>query len=48
MWRGELCRKLDEMVEEIEALQMVSSRLERAIESCTEALSITLQCLAER
>ncbi|XP_064152624.1 tektin-1-like [Anguilla rostrata] len=48
MWRGELYRKLEEMVEEIEALQMLGTRLERAIESCSEALTITLLCLAER
>ncbi|KAJ8363466.1 hypothetical protein SKAU_G00122970 [Synaphobranchus kaupii] len=46
MWRRELFRKQEEMVEEIEAL--LGTRLERVIESCSEALSITLQCLADR
>ncbi|KAJ8263003.1 hypothetical protein COCON_G00154600 [Conger conger] len=48
MWRAEFYRKLSELLEEIEALQDLGTRLERAIESCSEARSITLQCLAER
>ncbi|XP_010892088.2 tektin-1 [Esox lucius] len=47
-WRTELDRKLEETVQEIENLITCKSRVERALESCSEPLRVVLQCLAER
>uniref|UniRef100_A0A8C1E680 Tektin n=1 Tax=Cyprinus carpio carpio TaxID=630221 RepID=A0A8C1E680_CYPCA len=40
--------KFEEMVQEIETLIIFKSRVERALESCSEPLQVTLQCLTER
>uniref|UniRef100_A0A8C1D9L6 Tektin n=1 Tax=Cyprinus carpio carpio TaxID=630221 RepID=A0A8C1D9L6_CYPCA len=47
-WRQELDQKFEEMVQEIETLIIFKSRVERALESCSEPLQVTLQCLTER
>ncbi|KAJ7990265.1 hypothetical protein DPEC_G00298530 [Dallia pectoralis] len=47
-WRTELDRKLEETVQEIENLITCKSRVEKALESCSEPLRVVLQCLAER
>ncbi|KAL0174769.1 hypothetical protein M9458_030737, partial [Cirrhinus mrigala] len=46
-WRQELNQKFEEMVQEIETLIIFKSRVERALESCSEPLHVTLQCLTE-
>ncbi|XP_042595745.1 tektin-1-like [Cyprinus carpio] len=46
-WRQELDQKFEEMVQEIETLIIFKSRVERALESCSEPLQVTLQCLTE-
>ncbi|XP_043114385.1 tektin-1 [Puntigrus tetrazona] len=47
-WKQELDQKFEEMVQEIETLVVFKSRVERALESCSEPFQVTLQCLAER
>ncbi|KTF79981.1 hypothetical protein cypCar_00020279 [Cyprinus carpio] len=47
-WRLELNQKFEEMVQEIETLIIFKSRVERALESCSEPFQVTLQCLTER
>ncbi|XP_060744510.1 tektin-1 [Tachysurus vachellii] len=47
-WRQELEQKLHEMVQEIELLLTMKSRVERALGSCAEPLQATLDCLNER
>ncbi len=47
-WRQELDQKFEEMVQEIETLIIYKSRVERALESCSEPFQVTLQCLTER
>ncbi|XP_063061879.1 tektin-1 isoform X2 [Engraulis encrasicolus] len=47
-WKLELDRKLDEVVRETENLITYRSRVQRALESCSEPLTVTIQCLAER
>ncbi|XP_067222267.1 tektin-1 isoform X2 [Chanodichthys erythropterus] len=47
-WRQELEKKFEEMVQEIEMLVIFKSRVEKALESCSEPLQVTLQCLTER
>ncbi|KAB5550630.1 hypothetical protein PHYPO_G00055990 [Pangasianodon hypophthalmus] len=47
-WRQELEQKLHEMVQEIELLQTIKNRVERALRSCSEPLQATLDCLNER
>ncbi|XP_067307767.1 tektin-1 [Pseudorasbora parva] len=47
-WRQELEKKFEEMVQEIETLVIFKSRVEKALESCSEPLRVTLQCLTER
>ncbi|XP_073674558.1 tektin-1 [Garra rufa] len=47
-WRQELDQKFEEMVQEIETLVIFKNRVERALESCSEPLQVTLQCLTER
>ncbi|XP_066533685.1 tektin-1 [Hoplias malabaricus] len=47
-WKQELEQKLQEMVQEIEVLITFKSRVERALESCSEPLKATLDCLNER
>ncbi|XP_030633677.1 tektin-1 [Chanos chanos] len=47
-WRQELDQKLEDMVQEIELLITFKRRVERALESCSEPLKVTLQCLEER
>lgn len=47
-WRQELDQKFEEMVQEIETLIIYKSRVERALESCSEPFQVTFQCLTER
>ncbi|KAL2096098.1 hypothetical protein ACEWY4_008246 [Coilia grayii] len=47
-WKLELDRKLDEVVRETENLITCKSRVQRALESCSEPLRVTIQCLIER
>ncbi|XP_016423789.1 tektin-1 [Sinocyclocheilus rhinocerous] len=47
-WRQELDQKFQEMVQEIETLIIFKSRVERALESCSEPFQVTLQCLTVR
>uniref|UniRef100_A0A3B4DSZ1 Tektin n=1 Tax=Pygocentrus nattereri TaxID=42514 RepID=A0A3B4DSZ1_PYGNA len=47
-WRQELDQKLQEVVQEIEVLITFKNRVERALESCSEPLKATLDCLNER
>ncbi|KAL4647560.1 tektin-1-like [Arapaima gigas] len=47
-WKQELELKLNDMVQEIEMLLTMKSRVERAVESCSEPLRVTLQCMFER
>ncbi|XP_053311499.1 tektin-1 [Spea bombifrons] len=47
-WKKELDIKLEETVNEIEQLLAYKIRLEKALESCKEPLSIAQQCLMER
>ncbi|NP_001007398.2 tektin-1 [Danio rerio] len=47
-WRQELVQKFEQMVQEIETLIIYKSRVEKALESCSEPFQVTLQCLAER
>ncbi|XP_041733466.1 tektin-1 isoform X2 [Coregonus clupeaformis] len=47
-WRSELDQKLEEIVQEIKVLVTCTSRVERALESCAQPLSVALQCLTER
>ncbi|XP_016131309.1 tektin-1-like [Sinocyclocheilus grahami] len=47
-WRQELDQKFEEMVQEIETLIIFKSRVERALESCSEPFQVTLQCLTVR
>ncbi|KPP75479.1 tektin-1-like [Scleropages formosus] len=47
-WKQELELKLNDMVEEIETLLTTKTRVERALESCSEPLRVTLQCMLER
>ncbi|KAI1890178.1 hypothetical protein AGOR_G00171010 [Albula goreensis] len=47
-WKEELNRELDEMTREMEELQTFRTRVEKALESCSEPLQVTQQCLTER
>ncbi|XDV32049.1 hypothetical protein PO909_002948 [Leuciscus waleckii] len=47
-WRQELENKFEEMVQEIESLIIFKSRVEKALESCSQPFQVTLQCLTER
>ncbi|XP_072547640.1 tektin-1 [Salminus brasiliensis] len=47
-WRQELDQKLQEMVQEIEVLITYKNRVEKALESTSEPLKATLDCLDER
>ncbi|KAM4795393.1 tektin-1 [Rhinophrynus dorsalis] len=47
-WKKELDNKLEDTVSEIEQLLAYKIRLEKALESCKEPLSIAQQCLLER
>lgn len=47
-WKLELDKKLDEVVRETENLIASKSRVQRALESCSEPLRVTMQCLEER
>ncbi|KAM6958766.1 LOW QUALITY PROTEIN: tektin-1 [Aplochiton taeniatus] len=47
-WRKELDKKLEEIVQEVEALITFKGRVERALEGFSEPLRVTLQCLEER
>lgn len=46
--RQELGRKLEEVLEEIDALVGFKTRVERALEACSAPLRVTLLCLEER
>ncbi|XP_069802380.1 tektin-1 [Dendropsophus ebraccatus] len=47
-WKKELDNKLEDTVNDIEQLLAYKTRLEKALESCMEPLSIAQQCLVER
>ncbi|XP_068121983.1 tektin-1 [Hyperolius riggenbachi] len=47
-WKKELDNKLEDTVNDIEQLLAYKIRLEKALESCKEPLSIAQQCLVER
>lgn len=47
-FRRELEQKLEEIIVEIDVLITLKRRVERALEACTEPLSITILCLEER
>ncbi|KAG8590138.1 hypothetical protein GDO81_006651 [Engystomops pustulosus] len=47
-WKGEVDNKLEDTVNDIEQLLAYKIRLEKALESCMEPLSIAQQCLVER
>ncbi|XP_073421816.1 tektin-1 isoform X2 [Dendrobates tinctorius] len=47
-WKKELDNKLEDTVNDIEQLLAYNTRLEKALESCMEPLSIAQQCLLER
>ncbi|XP_062872833.1 tektin-1 [Trichomycterus rosablanca] len=47
-WKQELEQKLQEIVQEIEVLLTFKNRVETALESCSEPLQATLNCLNER
>lgn len=47
-WKKELDDKLEDTVNDIEQLLAYKIRLEKALESCLEPLSIAQQCLVER
>ncbi|XP_061074095.1 tektin-1 [Conger conger] len=47
-WRQELNKKLEDMTEEIEVLITFRTRVEKALESCSQPLQVILQCLSER
>ncbi|XP_056414630.1 tektin-1 isoform X2 [Hyla sarda] len=47
-WKKELDNKLEDTVTDIEQLLAYKTRLEKALESCLEPLSIAQQCLVER
>ncbi|KAJ8369273.1 hypothetical protein SKAU_G00093010 [Synaphobranchus kaupii] len=47
-WRQELNKKLEEMKEETDILITFRTRVEKALESCSQPLQVTLQCLSER
>ncbi|KAK0135803.1 Tektin-1 [Merluccius polli] len=46
--REELERRLEEVLEEIDALVAFKTRVERALEACSDPLRVTLLCLDER
>ncbi|KAJ8280774.1 hypothetical protein GJAV_G00058830 [Gymnothorax javanicus] len=47
-WKQELNQKLGEMCEEVEVLTTFKTRLEKALENCSDPLKIIMQCLSER
>ncbi|XP_076832614.1 tektin-1 isoform X2 [Brachyhypopomus gauderio] len=47
-WKLELDQKVQEMVQEIDVLITYKNRVERALESLSEPLKATLECLKER
>ncbi|XP_073472694.1 tektin-1 [Aquarana catesbeiana] len=47
-WKKELDNKLEDTVNDLEQLLAYKIRLEKALESCMEPLSIAQQCLVER
>lgn len=47
-WKEELESKLDDVFQEIDALEAYKKRVEKAIESCQEPLHIAQTCLANR
>ncbi|XP_056140081.1 tektin-1 [Lampris incognitus] len=46
--RGELERKLEEIIVETDALVVFKTRVERALDACTEPLRVTILCQEER